>query len=389
MNRRHLLLAAAACPFATQAANAMQRISDAEIAQFIGSEGGLTIFDPETLFASQLAEQFQLFIKATYAVDIAVTFDQTSQVSELLQQIEAGAVERTSPPVDLMTTSADDWMSLRMTGQPQDAALVSEFVSTGLVPNYDRTFTALRLGESIAPVQSSNAPAIIYDSARIDWLTDWTDLADTRLTGRILFPEPDGQLTDGLILGMSSALKFDYRNPDQMDVTLDYLTEVMRAGNGFYSSDPIDAESALLQGQVDVVIQWTAFARRLSRSTLPTARSLLARKGLYPFNDQLWMPIGAAHPILAQLYIDWRMSDAVQFPDLAEWGMTEADWLTFHQGLLGKSYEAAIPEWIAADYFDLYPTADQFYKQIKELDWEYYVSNRQSWRDAIAASVLP
>ena len=112
-------------------------------------------------------------------------------------------------------------------------------------------------------------------------------------------------------------------------------------------------------------------------------------RGLYPFNDYLWIPTGPAHPVLAQLYIDWRLSDAGQFPDLTTWNMTETDWLTFHQGLVGRSLETAIPEWIAPTYFDVYPTADQFYTQIKELDWEYYVANVSSWRATWANSITP
>ena len=196
-----------------------------ELKQQIAAEASLAVFDARTEFGDQLADQFRQFIAATYGVDITVTFDQTSATSDLLTQIQTSAGERLSAPVDVMTTTADQWMSVRIDGQLSDIQVVEEFLPSDLIPNYDRTFTALRFEPTTVACQSANAPAMIYDSARIDWLVDWTDLADPRLAGKVLLWRPVDQIADGMLLGLSSALRFDYRNPDQMDATIDYLVD--------------------------------------------------------------------------------------------------------------------------------------------------------------------
>ena len=41
---------------------------------------------------------------------------------------------------------------------------------------------------------------------------------------------------------------------------------------------------------------------------------MLAKSGQYLVNGYMWIPKGTPHPILAQIFVDWRLSDEVQFP---------------------------------------------------------------------------
>ena len=78
---------------------------------------------------------------------------------------------------------------------------------------------------------------------------------------------------------------------------------------------------------------------------------------------------------------DWRLSDDAQFPDLDAWGISEGWWSELQEGLMGPSYEAAIPDWIKDVYFDYYPTIDQLSTLYKGVDWEYYNANNKEWYD--------
>ena len=73
----------------------------------------------------------------------------------------------------------------------------------------------------------------------------------------------------------------------------------------------------------------------------------------------MWIPVQPQHPVLAQIFVDWRLSDDAQFPDLEAWGITEGAWAELHEGFLGPSYEDLVPEWFADDYFTYYPTIEQ------------------------------
>jgi hypothetical protein len=107
----------------------------------------------------------------------------------------------------------------------------------------------------------------------------------------------------------------------------------------------------------------------------------VAESGQYAVNGFMWIPVKPSHPVLAQLFIDWRLSDDAQFPDLEAWGISEGWWSELQEGLMGPSYEAAIPDWIADAYFDYYPTIDQLSTLYQNVDWEYYNQHNQEWYD--------
>ena len=73
----------------------------------------------------------------------------------------------------------------------------------------------------------------------------------------------------------------------------------------------------------------------------------------------MWISAGVQHPVLAQIFVDWRLSDDAQFPDLEAWGITEGNWAEFHEGFMGESYQGLVPEWIADVYHTYFPTVEQ------------------------------
>ena len=95
-------------------------------------------------------------------------------------------------------------------------------------------------------------------------------------------------------------------------------------------------------------------------------------------NGYMWIPKDAPHPILAQIFIDWRLSDEVQFPP-DSWGITHGAWAELNEGLLGESYADLIPDWFKADYFTYYPTIEQLTTTFKPVDWAYYSEHSSEW----------
>ena len=45
---------------------------------------------------------------------------------------------------------------------------------------------------------------------------------------------------------------------------------------------------------------------------------------IYPANGYLWIPKNAPHPVLAQIFINWRLAKDVQFPNA--WPINHGQW---------------------------------------------------------------
>jgi hypothetical protein len=97
----------------------------------------------------------------------------------------------------------------------------------------------------------------------------------------------------------------------------------------------------------------------------------------------MWIPKGAPHPVLAQIFINWRLSPEVQFPN--DWTMEHGPWAELQEGFLGPGYnEALIPEWLGENYYTYYPTPQQIDEQFLSLDWEAYNSGFDIWMNHYA-----
>ena len=100
-----------------------------------------------------------------------------------------------------------------------------------------------------------------------------------------------------------------------------------------------------------------------------------------------WIPKGAPHPVLAQIYINWRMNPDVQFPNT--WPIEHSPWSELNEGFLGPSYAAAnlIPDWFAADYYKYYPKLEAYDTQLTPVDWAAYNTSSEIWQDYYAQKI--
>jgi spermidine/putrescine-binding protein len=229
--------------------------------------------------------------------------------------------------------------------------------------------------------QASATPGINYNKGTVDFLKDWKDLADERLKGKILLWLPGDITGGGMLLGMCDSLGLDYHNPDHVTQAIDFIIDKVGPNVLKYTSDNAEAQSLFKSGAVDVVSFWNSMARLQFLDGMEDAAFLVAASGQYAVNGYMWIPVKAKHPVLAQIFIDWRLSDDAQFPDLDAWGITKGAWAELQEGFMGPSYEGDVPAWIKDVYFTYYPTIDQLSTSYKAVDWDYYVAHSSDWFD--------
>src|SRR5207237_2865256 len=119
-----------------------------------------------------------------------------------------------------------------------------------------------------------------------------------------------------------------------------------------------EMQQPLRENRVDAVVTWNLLARLEGLSDADGTQDITFRpmaSGQPALNGYVWIPRGAPHPVLAQMFIGWRLNEAGQFP-VASWGISKPAWGEYHEGLLGDAYAQGIPEWLRPNYFQLYPS---------------------------------
>jgi spermidine/putrescine-binding protein len=228
--------------------------------------------------------------------------------------------------------------------------------------------------------QASATPGIVFDRERAPYLADWTNLADERLRGRLTMPLPGDITSAGMLLGIAAALGLEYKQPDQMTEAIDFAIQEIHPNVLQYTSDQATMQQLLRNGVVDAVGFWNSLARLEFLDGQTNTAFMLAESGQYLANGFMWIPKGAPHPVLAQIFVNWRLSDEVQFPD-ESWGLEPGPWAELQEGFLGESYTDLVPEWFANDYFSYYPTIEQLETSYKPIDWDYYAEHLAEWMD--------
>ena len=275
--------------------------------------------------------------------------------------------------------------SARVYASENDIDLLEEYLPSILVPNAERVFGTDDGAPTAVGFQASMVQTVTYNADRVDFLENWTDLSDSRLKNRLLLWTPGDEISDGMLLGVTAALKMDYRNPDHVDAALDVIVNDITPNAVRYTNDLTETIEMFTSGEVDAVVHWSDFGRHAFANGMTTARTLITVLGQYPFNGMLWIPKHPASPILAQLYINWRLADPVQFPDATAWDIDQATWFDLHQGILGKTYQSLPPGPLGDTYWNFYPTFDRLSKRFWGMDWEYYLRTRDTWRQQWAS----
>jgi spermidine/putrescine-binding protein len=212
------------------------------------------------------------------------------------------------------------------------------------------------------------------------------DLADPRLKGRITVPVPGDITAGGFFMNLADELGKDYKDPDQMKEVVDWFMDNIHPNVLKYTTDTAEIMQLLQAGEIDAAGFWLSLARQEYLAGYTDIQPLWPTR-YYPMAGYEWIPKGAQHPVLAQIYINWRISPEVQFPN--SWPIDHSPWSELNEGFLGPSYEEAnlIPDWFAADYYTYYPKLEDYDTLLTAVDWDAYNASADEWQDYYAERI--
>ncbi len=353
-------------------------MTDAEIKAEIQKEGSLIVGNWTYTANDELVKQFTQYVKDTYGADIEFTYEGSQAPSVYLTNLYAAQKAGNPSPYDVLAIEENYWAEA-MANNAVDNAFPSD-----LIPNEKLVLDLFKHIPTSIAFQSTAFPAIVYNKKNAPFLTSLKDLADPRLKGKVTLPLPGDITAGGFFLGLADELGQDYKDPAQMKEVVDWEVENIGPNVLKYTSDSSEMQQLLRSGAADAVGFWNSLARlEFFNGYKDTA--LLLPKSIYPANGYLWIPKGAPHPVLAQIFINWRLSPDVQFPN--SWPIDHGPWSELSEGFLGPEYVTHVPDWFAKDYFTYFPTLDQIKTQFKTVDWNAYNASQKEWQDYYAQKI--
>ncbi len=347
-------------------------MSPDDVKAAITAEGSLTVGNWTYAATDELVKQFQQCIKDAYGVDIKLNYVGSQAPSEYITKLSAAKQAGNPAPYDVLAIEENYWYDA------SSAGLVDSFLPSGLVPNQKLVLDSFQhVPESIA-FQSTAYPGVVYNKKDAPWLKSLMGLADPRLKGKVTLPAPGDITAGGFLLGVASELGKDYKDPAQMKDVVDWVVTNIGPNVVKYTTDQPTLQKLFESGAVDAVGFWNSLARLEYLGGHPDA-ALLVPQTIYPANGYLWIPKNAAHPVLAQIFINWRLSPDVQFPNA--WPIDHGQWSELSEGFLGPDYTGLVPDWFKADYFTYFPTLDQIKTSFKPIDWKAYNASAAVFQD--------
>lgn len=352
-----------------------------DIKAAIQSEGEVNVGNWTYAANDQIVAQFQKYVKTVYDVDVKLNYTGSQTPQTYLTDLYAAVGAGENSPYDVLAIEENYWASAQDQAKTNGTKLMEDYLPSGLIPNAERVMDNFKHAPTAIGFQASASPGINYHKDKVDYLKDWKDLADPRLKGKLLMWLPTDITCGGFLMGLADSLGKDWKNADQMKEVIDFAVNSIGPNAIKYTSDNADVQGLFQSGVAEVVMFWNSEARLQYLNGDNTAAFLVAASGQYMVNGYMWIPVKPKHPVLAQIFIDWRLSDDAQFPDINAWGITKGAWAELQEGLMGESYEKDIPDWIKADYYNFYPTIAQLSTNYKQVDWTAYNAGSKDWFD--------
>jgi ABC-type Fe3+ transport system substrate-binding protein len=347
-------------------------MTDDEIKAEIAKEAGLTVGNWTYAATAELVKQFQAYVKTTYGADIKLTYAGTQAPSEYITKLAAAKQANSPAPYDVVAVEENYWYDACQLG------LVADSLNSGLIPNQSMVLDSFKHAPQSIAFQSTAYPGIVYNKDKAPFLKTLKDLANPALKGRLTMPAPGDITAGGFFLGLATELGKDYKDPNQMKEVVDWYMTNIHPNVVKYSTDQPTLQKLFESGAVDAVGFWNSLAR-LEYLGGHKEAALLVPPTIYPANGYLWIPKNAAHPVLAQVFMNWRLAKDVQFPNA--WPIDHGQWSELSEGFLGKDYVDQVPDWFKADYFTYFPTLDQIGTSFKPIDWKAYSDSSKVFQE--------
>lgn len=359
-----------------------KEMTQEEIVAEIQKEGEVNVGNWTYTANDTVIAKFVEYVQTTYGVDITLNYVASQAPSTYITNLYTALQSGTPPSFDVM--AIEENFLAEALSQPEPVA--EEFLPSGLVPNADRVHEMFQAFPNGVGFQASASPGIVYDKERAPYLTDWQSLSDERLKGRLTMPLPGDITMGGMLLGLAGSLGLDYKKPEDMTQAIDYFVENIHPNVLQYTTDSATMQQLLRAGLVDAVGFWNSLARMEFLNGQANTAFMIAESGQFLCNGVMWIPKGAPHPVLAQIFVNWRLSDEAQFPP-DSWGLEKGPWAELNEGIMGESYADLIPEWFAEEYFNYYPTTEQLTTSYKTVDWDYYAEHVGEWMDYVSQGI--
>lgn len=348
-------------------------MTDDEIRAALQAEGSLVVGNWTYSANAELIKQFEAYVKTAFGADIKLTYDGSQSPNQYLTKLAADKAAGNPPSYDVIAVEENYWFD----ASEQD--LVADVLPSDLIPNQSLVLDAFQhVPQSIA-FQSTAYPGIVYNKTKAPFITKIMDLADPRLKGRVTIPAPGDITAGGFLLGVAAELGKDYKDPEQMKEVVDWVVANITPAQ--VTTDQPTLQQLLKSGAVDAVAFWNSLARLEYLGGNPDA-ALLVPGTIYPANGYLWAAKGTQHPVLAQVFINWRLAPETQFPN--DWPIEHGPWSELSEGFLGPAYVDRVPEWFKADYFTYFPTLEQIQTSFKPIDWKAYNASAKVFQDYYA-----
>ena len=272
-----------------------------ELKAAIAEEGSLVVGNWTYTANDELINQFTQYVKNTYGVDIEFTYEGSQSPSTYLTNLYAAQKAGNPSPYDVLAIEENYW------AEAIDNDAVDSYLPSDLVPNQSLVLEQFQHVPTAIAFQSTAFPGIVYNKTTAPFIKSLKDLADPRLKGRITLPQPGDITAGGFFLGIAAELGKDYKDPAQMKEVVDWVMENIGPNVLKYTTDSSEMQQLLRSGAVDAVAFWNSLAR-LEYFGGNKDAALLVPQNVFPANGYLWIPKGAQHPILAQIFINWRIS---------------------------------------------------------------------------------
>jgi len=348
------------------------QMSDAEVKAAVAAEGTVNVGNWTYSATAEIVNQFQKYVKDTYGADIKLNYVGSQQPSEYLTKLAADQKAGNKASFDVIAVEENYWYDASQQG------LVDDALKSTLIPNQSMVLDAFKHTTQSIAFQSTAYPAIVYNKDKAGFLTKLMDLADPRLKGKLTMPKPTDITAGGLMLGLASELGKDYKDPNQMKEVVDWAVKNIGPNVVKYTTDQATPQQLFESGAVDAVGFWNSLAR-LEYLGGHKEAALLVPPTIYPANGYLWIPKNAPHPVLAQIFMNWRLAKDVQFPNA--WPIDHGQWSELSEGFLGPDYTGLVPDWFKADYNTYFPTLDQIKTGFKTIDWPAYNASSKVFLD--------
>ncbi len=349
-----------------------KQMTDAEVKAAVAAEGTVNVGNWTYSATAEIVNQFQKYVKDTYGADIKLNYVGSQQPSEYLTKLAADQKAGNKASFDVIAVEENYWYDASQQG------LVDDALKSTLIPNQSMVLDAFKHAPQSIAFQSTAYPAIVYNKDKAGFLTKLMDLADPRLKGKLTMPKPTDITAGGLMLGLASELGKDYKDPNQMKEVVDWAVKNIGPNVVKYTTDQATPQQLFESGAVDAVGFWNSLAR-LEYLGGHKEAALLVPPAIYPINGYLWIPKNAPHPVLAQIFMNWRLAKDVQFPNA--WPIDHGQWSELSEGFLGPDYTGLVPDWFKTDYNTYFPTLDQIKSGFKTVDWPAYNASSKVFLD--------